>query len=949
MKNADYWRGRFSILEESAHNQSYEYLQSLEEMFTDAQRKVQADIERWYGRFATNNGISLTEARKLLTTGQLEEFRWTVDQYIKIGQQNNLSAEWLKKLENASAKFHVSRLEAIQTQIQQQIEFLYGNQLDGLDSLLKQIAGNGYTQTAFSIQKGIGLGWDITALNQKKLETLLSKPWTTDGRTFSDRIWIKKAELIGNVQKELTQGLLRGDSPQKITGAIQKRFNVSRYQAGRLVHTETSYFNAISAKQAYQDLGVEKVEILETLDSHTCEICQPLDGVVIPLAQFEPGVTVPPFHPNCVLPETVIASPDGEAIMQSDYSGEIVEFTTANGRRLGITPNHIMLTSRGWVRAKNLIQGDQVIYYCGWDKLIVEPNPAHDNRVPAVEQLFASFLESCAVPPISVPTTAKDLKGDAVENGKVDIIFIDSLLRSKLDSSAGKFFGDLPLIGTGKTGEVLLYGNCSLAQFLMGAGFASDGIMGGLDIAGILLTGSITHHQLVRLRGGAHYNTRLRKTALNNGFSDRELSGNFVNATARIIQGDDFIQREFFSGVGLPDGDSNFIQNTNNGLSRTSKDIGDFCNAFPGVVEFDNIISIDRRFFTGHVYDISSQSTLYLCNGFLSSNCRGTTCPYFDDMDGERAARNADGEVYYVPANMTYTQWKKAFVDGVKDALPVATAGEVLKRIRDYESEFGKKFGKEHYDEIRDRVDACENPNLQKVWNAYEGKIKVADPHCNGRAYCSGNNIYVGISKDAKARKYFSPYSTTFHESGHAIDGLAAQLGSPNGQWHFSSTYKNGLFPKTIKEEVDDWVKSILSDMKTHKSDFQYWVDKGWITQGWADYYASQANFKPLKSMAFQAVKQEIQELEPLQTCDISDILEGATRGKIQCGVGHGGGSYWTKRTWNGVDWGLGTEAFAEMTSATMTCPESLETIKKYLPKSYALYEEMIEAIAGQI
>lgn len=299
MKNADYWRGRFSILEESAHQEADQYIQSLEEMFMDAQRTVQADIERWYGRFASNNGISLTEARKMLTTGQLEEFRWTVDQYIKIGQQANLSAEWLKKLENASAKFHVSRLEAIQTQIQQQIELLYGNQLDGLDSLLKKIAGNGYTQSAFAIQKGIGLGWDITALNQKKLETLLSKPWTTDGRTFSDRIWSKKKELVGSVQKELTQGLLRGDSPQKITDAIKNRFNVSRYQAGRLVHTETTYFNAISTKQAYQDLGVEKIEILETLDSHTCEICQPLDGTVIPLAQYEPGVTVPPFHPNC--------------------------------------------------------------------------------------------------------------------------------------------------------------------------------------------------------------------------------------------------------------------------------------------------------------------------------------------------------------------------------------------------------------------------------------------------------------------------------------------------------------------------------------------------------------------------------------------------------------------------------------------------------------------------
>ena len=299
MRNAEYWRGRFSILEENAHKQSDQYLQNLEDMFMDAQRTVQADIERWYGRFATNNGISLTEARKLLTTGQLEEFHWTVEQYIKAGQQNNLSAEWLKKLENASAKFHVSRLEAIQLQIQQQIELLYGNQLDGVDSLLKQIVSDGYTHGAFTIQKGLGLGWDITALNQKKLETLLSKPWTTDGRTFSDRIWLKKRELVGTVHKELTQGLLRGDSPQKITDAIKNRFKVSRYQAGRLVHTETTYFNAISTKQVYQDLGVQSVEILETLDSHTCPLCQPLDGTVIPLAQYEPGVTVPPFHPNC--------------------------------------------------------------------------------------------------------------------------------------------------------------------------------------------------------------------------------------------------------------------------------------------------------------------------------------------------------------------------------------------------------------------------------------------------------------------------------------------------------------------------------------------------------------------------------------------------------------------------------------------------------------------------
>lgn len=299
MRNADYWRGRFSILEDSAHREAQKTIQDMEELYLDAQRSVQKEIESWYARFAVNNQISLTDARKWLAAGQLEEFHWSVEQYIKIGEQAGLDAAWLKKLENASARFHISRLEAVQTGIQQQLELLYGNQVDSLDALLKKVVGNGYTHTAFEVQKGVGLGWDITGLDQKKLETLLSKPWTTDGRTFRDRCWLNKNDLVGSVSKSLTQGLLRGDSPAKITTAIQKQFGVHRYKAGRLVNTETTYFNAVATKECYKDLDVEMVEIIETLDSHTCSICGGLDGTVIPISQYEPGVTVPPFHPNC--------------------------------------------------------------------------------------------------------------------------------------------------------------------------------------------------------------------------------------------------------------------------------------------------------------------------------------------------------------------------------------------------------------------------------------------------------------------------------------------------------------------------------------------------------------------------------------------------------------------------------------------------------------------------
>lgn len=299
MNNSEYWRERFSLLEIAAHQKSDEYIKSLEKIYRDAENSVKKDIDAWYGRFAINNKISLIDAKKILTAGQLDEFKWSVEKYIEIGKQANISDEWKKKLENASARFHISRLEAIQMQIQQQIEILYGNRVDEFDQLLRDMVLNGYTQGAFEIQKGLGIGWDLTALNQNKLDLMLSKPWTTDNRTFSDRIWTNKANLINDIQKQLIQGLLRGDTPQKTITAIKGKFNTDRYKISRLVHTETSYFNAVCKNQMYHDLDVELIEIVETLDSRTCSICKPLDGKVVSLSQYEPGVTVPPFHPNC--------------------------------------------------------------------------------------------------------------------------------------------------------------------------------------------------------------------------------------------------------------------------------------------------------------------------------------------------------------------------------------------------------------------------------------------------------------------------------------------------------------------------------------------------------------------------------------------------------------------------------------------------------------------------
>ena len=205
----------------------------------------------------------------------------------------------MKELENASARVHVSRLQALKLQLQQQVEVLYGNQIDDLDRLLRDIYTDGYYRTAYEIQKGFNIGWNLHQFNDKQLDRILSKPWSTDGRTFSDRIWTNKQQLLGTLQTRLTQQIVRGEEPKKAIDQISELMGVDRRKAGRLVMTESAAFASIAQKDCFKELGVEKFEIVATLDNRTSELCQDLDGEVFDMKDYEVGVTAPPFHPWC--------------------------------------------------------------------------------------------------------------------------------------------------------------------------------------------------------------------------------------------------------------------------------------------------------------------------------------------------------------------------------------------------------------------------------------------------------------------------------------------------------------------------------------------------------------------------------------------------------------------------------------------------------------------------
>ena len=254
MRSSEYWKGRFEQLERAQHQKGVECYAGIEEQYRRAQRQIESQIAVWYQRFADNNGVSLQGARRMLNKRELAELKWDVNQYIKYGQENAVSQQWVKQLENASARYHISRLEALKLQTQQSLEVMFGNQLDSIDSTMRDVYKTGYYKTAFEIQKGVGVGWDFATLDEKGISKVINKPWAVDGKNFSERVWGNRQKLVNELNTELTRNVILGQGYGKAIDNIARKMNTSKNVTKRLVLTEGAFFNSAARQDCFKAL-----------------------------------------------------------------------------------------------------------------------------------------------------------------------------------------------------------------------------------------------------------------------------------------------------------------------------------------------------------------------------------------------------------------------------------------------------------------------------------------------------------------------------------------------------------------------------------------------------------------------------------------------------------------------------------------------------------------------
>ncbi|WP_243447539.1 minor capsid protein [Clostridium tetani] len=297
MKSKDYWKKRSEQVARKQYKKVDKYINSMQLEYEIAKDSIQKDIESFYSRFAANNEITLDEARRLLNSNELREFKMSLEEFRKKAK-NNPDGIWTQELNNVYYKTRVSRLEALKAQIQVKVNGLSTSQLEGTTELLSGIYEDTYYKNIFEVHKGLGIGVNFAKLDTSTIDKVIKEPWYGDN--YSSRIWNNKDKLIMELQTNLTQAFIRGDPIDKTSRIIADRMNVSKNRARTLVNTESSYITSKATFDSYSKSGIVKeYEILATLDLHTSRICRSLDGKVFKVNEKEIGVNAPPFHPNC--------------------------------------------------------------------------------------------------------------------------------------------------------------------------------------------------------------------------------------------------------------------------------------------------------------------------------------------------------------------------------------------------------------------------------------------------------------------------------------------------------------------------------------------------------------------------------------------------------------------------------------------------------------------------
>ena len=256
----------------------------LQQNYDRALNEITKEIDAFYSKYATKEGISMGDAIKKVKQSDTKAFANKAKKYV---EEKDFSPKANEQLRLYNLTMKVNRLEMLKADIGLELTAMSNGEEKIMRTALEK---NVYDE--FERQAGI-LGETVLD-NQKTIQDIVNASF--QNATFSERVWSNQDALKAELDKLLSRGMIQGKNPRVLAREIKKTMDVSTRQAERLMVTELARVQTAAQERSFKEYGYE--ECTWVAEPSACNICKPNDGKVFKVSSIGTGIMIP-AHPHC--------------------------------------------------------------------------------------------------------------------------------------------------------------------------------------------------------------------------------------------------------------------------------------------------------------------------------------------------------------------------------------------------------------------------------------------------------------------------------------------------------------------------------------------------------------------------------------------------------------------------------------------------------------------------
>ena len=326
---------------------------------------------------------------------------------------------------------------------------------------------------------------------------------------------------------------------------------------------------------------------------------------------------------NCVVGDTKVSGPHASAAYRRKYSGQIVTIRTVLGHNLTVTPNHPILTPQGWVAANQLKKGDYVFSRVNRDRMPLGVRPDKYECEPTIKQEFDSLRDTFGIR--TFLGSSANFHNDGIANQNVDVVFVNSSLVDNVKTKRFKHTPKPTLFDASRLSDCSL-GLGSFAKVSMRFPTTSYSVLRMFTKSPSLFQRTSRHSSF-----GSHSSILRENSPLLKPISDCCLGNTKLLGDNSFIEpfipkiNDTFDINALLTSIGLQAKSFEFAGDNPIPASEMLSHSSDRSSF---IVEPDEIISVDTRMWSGHVYNLSTENAWYFANSIVTHNCYHYMTPY---------------------------------------------------------------------------------------------------------------------------------------------------------------------------------------------------------------------------------------------------------------------------------------------------------------------------------